>query len=63
MQEPKREMLYIPDTMESWPWPRMANPLEDATTKESLAWVSRFSFSTPKRRNYTDLLIMGCGGE
>lgn len=32
------EMLYLPETMTNWPWPRVINPHYEEVKAESNAW-------------------------
>ncbi|KAI0695236.1 isoprenoid synthase domain-containing protein [Cytidiella melzeri] len=35
-------MLYLPETMKNWPWPRAINPYYEEVTRESNAWFKSF---------------------
>ena len=34
--------LYLPDTMNAWPWPRKFNPYYEDVTAEASAWLKSF---------------------
>ncbi|KAI0089632.1 terpenoid synthase [Irpex rosettiformis] len=36
------EMLYLPETMQSWPWPRAVNCYHEQVSRESNAWIVSF---------------------
>ena len=40
--------LYIPDTMDAWPWPRKMNPYYLQVTAESDAWLKSLKPFTPE---------------
>lgn len=41
-------MLYLPETMANWPWPRAINPHYEQIKAESNAWFYSFKAFTPK---------------
>lgn len=44
-------IVYVPDTMSNWPWPRKINPLYEEVEAESIAWLSSFQPLTPESQN------------
>ena len=42
------KILYIPDTMSTWPWARKLNPLYEEVDAESIAWMESFKPYTPE---------------
>ena len=46
--------LYIPDTMDEWPWPRKMNPYYLQVTAESDAWLKTFKPFTPESQRAFD---------
>ena len=40
--KPQQKMLYIPDTMVDWPWPREINPHYEEVSAKSTAWIYTF---------------------
>ena len=42
MTEKSENVVYIPDTMSAWPWPRKLNPLHEEIEAESTAWLGSF---------------------
>ncbi|KZT08381.1 terpenoid synthase [Laetiporus sulphureus 93-53] len=45
---PSLPMLYLPDTMKDWPWPRKINPYEDEVKAPSMEWLRFFKAFNPK---------------
>ena len=41
-------MIYLPDTMTDWPWPRAINPHFEAVKMESNDWFHSFKTLSPK---------------
>ncbi|KAM5542450.1 hypothetical protein V8D89_003909 [Ganoderma adspersum] len=48
MSDNSAKILYIPDTMSAWPWPRKINPLYEEVEAESIAWMESFKPYTPE---------------
>ena len=48
-------MLFIPDTMESWPYERAFNRNYDEAVAESRAWFNRYTYFTQQFDFYDDL--------
>nr|WDV18262.1 sesquiterpene synthase [Ganoderma sinense] len=48
MSDNSENILYIPDTMSAWPWPRKLNPLYEEVEAESIAWMESFKPYTPE---------------
>ncbi|KAH8886432.1 terpenoid synthase [Thozetella sp. PMI_491] len=42
------QVLYIPDTLASWPWPRACNPNYEICKQESSVWLESFHAFSPK---------------
>jgi hypothetical protein len=42
------QIIYIPDTLRNWPWPRDVNPYYAVCKKESSAWAEGFRAFSPK---------------
>jgi len=42
VQQQEQLMLYIPDVMKDWPWPRQINPLYEEISATSKAWIYTF---------------------
>ena len=42
------QIIYVPDTMAAWPWPRKFNPLYDEVEAESIAWLKSYKPYTPE---------------
>ncbi|KAI1791069.1 isoprenoid synthase domain-containing protein [Ganoderma leucocontextum] len=42
------QVVYIPDTMSAWPWPRKLNPLYEEVEAESIAWLTSFNPYNPE---------------
>ncbi|KAJ7240251.1 isoprenoid synthase domain-containing protein [Mycena rebaudengoi] len=47
----KPPMLYLPETMKTWPWPRIINPHYEEVSAESSAWFHSFN-AFSKRSQY-----------
>ncbi|KAF7296929.1 Terpene cyclase [Mycena indigotica] len=45
------DIIVIPDTLRSWPWPRDINPSYDVCKKESAAWCEAFKAFGPKAQD------------
>ena len=41
-------IIYVPDTMATWPWPRKFNTLYDEVEAESIAWLKYYKPYTPE---------------
>lgn len=48
MPDNSAKILYIPDTMSTWPWARKLNPLYEEVDAESIAWMESFKPYTPE---------------
>ncbi|KAG1768062.1 terpenoid synthase [Suillus placidus] len=46
--ETRPKMIYLPDTMANWPWPRAINPHFEAVKIEADAWLHSFKPLNPK---------------
>ncbi|KAI0371450.1 terpenoid synthase [Pilatotrama ljubarskyi] len=42
------KILYLPDLMLTWPWPRKMHPLYQEAAAESNAWLRSFALFTPE---------------
>lgn len=42
------QILHLPDTLASWPWPRFINPHYEDCKRESSAWTENFHAFGPK---------------
>lgn len=42
------QLLYLPDTLKNWPWPRVINPHYKEMAAESNAWAKSFKLFNPK---------------
>lgn len=42
------QVLHLPDTLASWPWPRFINPHYEDCKRESSAWTESFHAFGPK---------------
>ncbi|PIL37688.1 terpene synthase [Ganoderma sinense ZZ0214-1] len=45
------KVIYVPDTMSHWPWPRKLNPFYEEVEAESIAWLASFHPLTPESQN------------
>jgi len=43
-----KQMLRIPDTLASWPWPRAVNPHYEECKRRSAAWSESLGAFGPK---------------
>jgi hypothetical protein len=41
-------VIYLPDTMANWPWPRAINPHYEEVKAVSNAWFESFNAFTPQ---------------
>ena len=48
MHDSQVQMLYLPDTMANWPWPREFNPHYEEVKAESDAWFESFKAFIPR---------------
>ncbi|CCM04069.1 uncharacterized protein FIBRA_06228 [Fibroporia radiculosa] len=53
MPEPIK-MLYLPETMANWPWPRMINPYYEEVKAASNAWFRSFNAFKPESQRAFD---------
>ena len=56
---PARSMLYIPDNMADWPWPRVMNPHHEEISAASDAWFKSFRPFNDKSQHAFDLCDIG----
>lgn len=42
------KLIYLPDTMANWPWPRAINPHYEAVKIEADAWYHSFKTMDPE---------------
>ncbi|KAF8484312.1 terpenoid synthase [Gautieria morchelliformis] len=47
-------MLYLPDTMANWPWPRAINPNYEEVKAQSNAWFQSFNAFSPRSQRAFD---------
>lgn len=40
--------LYLPETLQDWPWTRSVNHHYEAVAAESLTWLHSYNFFPPK---------------
>ncbi|KAJ7274930.1 isoprenoid synthase domain-containing protein [Mycena rebaudengoi] len=52
-------MIYLPDTMSTWPWPRRINSHYDEVSAQSDAWFRGFGAFTPKSQHAFDKCNFG----
>lgn len=55
----KDRTLYLPKTMESWPWPRVINPHYEEVSALSTAWIRSFQAFTPQSQYAFDQIDTG----
>ncbi|KDQ62253.1 hypothetical protein JAAARDRAFT_453389 [Jaapia argillacea MUCL 33604] len=48
------QMLYIPDTMANWPWPRKTNSFHEQVAQESNVWIHGFKAFTERSQQAMD---------
>lgn len=48
------EMLYLPNTLADWPWPRFLNPHYDEVGHQSRQWLRSFNAFPAKAQNAFD---------
>ena len=56
-------MLHIPDTMKTWPWPRVIHPLDEEVNLESIEWARQFVQFTNRGWDYNDVLLKASSGK
>lgn len=54
-----QKYLYIPDTMETWPWPRNIHPYYEVVTTEADVWFKSFQLLTPEAQYAFDKCDFG----
>ena len=52
-------VLYIPDFLQNWPWPRAINPYYEEVTRESDAWFKSFKPFNKQSQYAFDLCDIG----
>lgn len=52
-------LIYIPDTLANFPWPRALNPYVEECRAESDAWIQRFRVFGPKAQKAFDKCNFG----
>ncbi|KAJ7137766.1 terpenoid synthase [Mycena epipterygia] len=55
----KVKMLYLPETMKKWPWPRAINPYYEEVSAESNAWFHGFKAFSEKSQYAFDKCDFG----
>ncbi|KAF8904746.1 isoprenoid synthase domain-containing protein [Gymnopilus junonius] len=59
MPSVQQKMLYLPETMADWPWPRAINPHYEEISAESNAWFHSFKAFSKKSQVAFDLCDFG----
>ena len=53
MPSVEQKMLYLPETMADWPWPRAINPYYKEVSAQSDAWFHSFkAFSARSQKAF-----------
>lgn len=53
------KMLYLPDTMANWPWPRAINPHHEEVKAAANAWFQTCGVFTPKSQHVFEKYDIG----
>ena len=53
------EILYLPKTMQDWPWPRVINPHFEEVTREANTWFRSFKPLNERSQYAFDLCEFG----
>ena len=53
------DMLYLPDVLKDWPWPRAINPYYEEVTRESNTWFKSFKPFNKRSQYAFDLCDFG----
>ena len=56
---PPVRMLYLPETMAKWPWPRAINPHYEEVSAKSNAWFHGFKAFTARSQHAFDKCDFG----
>jgi len=59
MHDSQIQMMYLPDTMANWPWPRAISPHHEEVKAESDVWFESFKAHNPRSQLATNKAKFG----